>query len=90
MTAATATGLGLIAATLNAKYRDFQQLIPFLLQLGMVIYRLLVTSISSSLQNGNGSIPLNPMQASLMDFGWDLSSSSDSNLLSGTNLLHRL
>ena len=37
MTAATAVGLGLIAATLNAKYRDFQQLVPFLLQMGMYV-----------------------------------------------------
>jgi lipopolysaccharide transport system permease protein len=37
MSASTAIGLGLIAATLNAKFRDFQQLIPFLLQMGMYI-----------------------------------------------------
>jgi lipopolysaccharide transport system permease protein len=37
MTAATAVGLGLIAATLNAKYRDFQQLVPFILQMGMYL-----------------------------------------------------
>jgi len=37
MTASTAIGLGLIAATLNAKYRDFQQLVPFILQMGMYL-----------------------------------------------------
>ena len=37
MSASTAIGLGLIAATFNAKFRDFQQLIPFLLQMGMYI-----------------------------------------------------
>jgi lipopolysaccharide transport system permease protein len=37
MAAATAVGLGLIAATLNARFRDFQQLIPFLLQMGMYL-----------------------------------------------------
>ena len=37
MCASTAIGLGLIAATFNAKFRDFQQLIPFLLQMGMYI-----------------------------------------------------
>jgi lipopolysaccharide transport system permease protein len=37
MCAMTAIGLGLIAATFNAKFRDFQQLIPFLLQMGMYV-----------------------------------------------------
>ena len=37
MSATTAVGLGLIAATFNAKYRDFQQLVPFLLQMGMYV-----------------------------------------------------
>ena len=37
MAGSTAIGLGLIAATLNVKYRDFQQLVPFLLQMGMYI-----------------------------------------------------
>ena len=37
LSATTAIGLGLIAATFNAKFRDFQQLIPFLLQMGMYI-----------------------------------------------------
>lgn len=37
MSAATAIGLGLIAATINVKFRDFQQLVPFLLQMGMYI-----------------------------------------------------
>jgi lipopolysaccharide transport system permease protein len=32
-----AIGLGLMAATLNARYRDFQQLIPFVLQLGIYL-----------------------------------------------------
>lgn len=35
--ATTAVGLGLIAATLNSRFRDFQQLIPFLLQMGMYL-----------------------------------------------------
>lgn len=37
LAATTAIGLGLIAATFNVKFRDFQQLIPFLLQMGMYI-----------------------------------------------------
>jgi len=37
MSATTAVGLGLIAATFNSKFRDFQQLIPFLLQMGMYL-----------------------------------------------------
>ena len=37
LAAMTAIGLGLIAATFNAKFRDFQQLIPFLLQMGMYL-----------------------------------------------------
>ena len=30
-------GIGLLTATLNVKYRDFQQIIPFLLQLGIYV-----------------------------------------------------
>ena len=30
-------GLGLLTATLNVKYRDFQQIVPFLLQLGIYV-----------------------------------------------------
>lgn len=37
LTAILGFGLGLIFATLNVKYRDFQQLIPFLLQLGIYV-----------------------------------------------------
>lgn len=37
LAATTAIGLGLIAATINVKFRDFQQLIPFLLQMGMYL-----------------------------------------------------
>ena len=37
MAATTAIGLGLITATFNAKFRDFQQLVPFLLQMGMYL-----------------------------------------------------
>ena len=33
MASAFALGIGMIAATLNVKYRDFQQLIPFILQM---------------------------------------------------------
>jgi lipopolysaccharide transport system permease protein len=32
-----ALGLGMMMATLNVRYRDFQQLIPFILQLGIYI-----------------------------------------------------
>jgi len=37
LTAAFGVGLGLMAATLNVKFRDFQQLIPFALQLGIYL-----------------------------------------------------
>lgn len=37
MAAGFALGIGMIAATLNVKYRDFQQLIPFILQLGIYL-----------------------------------------------------
>ena len=37
MTAAFAIGIGLLAATLNARFRDFQQLIPFVLQMGIYL-----------------------------------------------------
>ena len=37
ITAAFAIGIGLLAATLNARFRDFQQLIPFMLQMGIYL-----------------------------------------------------
>jgi lipopolysaccharide transport system permease protein len=37
ITAAFALGIGLMAATLNVRFRDFQQLIPFLLQMGIYL-----------------------------------------------------
>jgi lipopolysaccharide transport system permease protein len=37
LAALTALGIGLIAAALNAHYRDFRQLIPILLQLGVFV-----------------------------------------------------
>lgn len=71
MTAATATGLGLIAATLNAKYRDFQQLIPFLLQLGMYLSPVgyLNQLVSAKWE---WVYALNPMAGIINGFRWTL------------------
>jgi lipopolysaccharide transport system permease protein len=71
MTAAFALGLGMIAATLNVKYRDFQQLIPFILQLGIYL---------SPVGYLNAIVPrkweviyaLNPMAGIINGFRWCL------------------
>ena len=71
MTAAFALGIGMIAATLNVKYRDFQQLIPFILQLGIYL---------SPVGYLNAIVPrkweviyaLNPMAGIINGFRWCL------------------
>lgn len=71
MIAATATGLGLIAATLNAKYRDFQQLVPFLLQLGMYLSPVgYLNQIVSP--KWEWVYSLNPMAGIINGFRWTL------------------
>lgn len=65
-------GIGLISATLNVKFRDFQQIIPFLLQLGIYI---------SPVGYLNQIVPrrweliysLNPMAGIINGFRWSLS-----------------
>jgi lipopolysaccharide transport system permease protein len=71
MSAFTAVGLGLIAATFNAKFRDFQQLVPFLLQMGMYISPVgylnqLVSPKWEALYS------LNPMAGIINGFRWSL------------------
>jgi lipopolysaccharide transport system permease protein len=69
--AAFGLGLGLMAATLNVKYRDFQQLIPFVLQLGIYL---------SPVGYLNQLVPkrwelvysLNPMAGIINGFRWSL------------------
>jgi lipopolysaccharide transport system permease protein len=64
-------GLGLISATLNVKFRDFQQIIPFILQLGIYI---------SPVGYINELVPkkweifysLNPMAGIINGFRWSL------------------
>lgn len=71
MASALALGLGMIAATLNVKFRDFQQLIPFLLQLGVYL---------SPVGYLNQIVPLkweliyslNPMAGIINGFRWSL------------------
>lgn len=66
-----ALGLGMIAATLNVKYRDFQHLIPFLLQLGIYL---------SPVGYLNSIVPLkweiiyslNPLAGIINGFRWTL------------------
>jgi lipopolysaccharide transport system permease protein len=75
MSATFALGFGLIAATLNTRYRDFQQLIPFLLQLGIYI---------SPVGYLNQLVPkrwelvysLNPMAGIINGFRWSLAPTS--------------
>ena len=64
-------GLGMLSATLNVKYRDFQQLIPFILQLGIYI---------SPVGYLNQLVPkkweiiysLNPLSGIINGFRWSL------------------
>jgi len=73
--AALALGIGLIAAVINTRFRDLQQLIPFLLQLGIYI---------SPVGYLNQVVPkkweliyaLNPMSGIINGFRWCLSPSS--------------
>jgi lipopolysaccharide transport system permease protein len=66
-----ALGLGMMMATLNVRYRDFQQLIPFILQLGIYI---------SPVGYLNQTVPahlefwysLNPMAGIINGFRWCL------------------
>jgi lipopolysaccharide transport system permease protein len=71
MAASFALGLGMIAATLNVKYRDFQQLIPFLLQLG--IYLSPVGYLNQIVPKKWELIySLNPMAGIINGFRWSL------------------
>ena len=64
-------GLGLIFATFNVKYRDFQQLIPFILQLG--IYLSPVGYLNSLVPRRWEIIySLNPMAGIINGFRWSL------------------
>lgn len=64
-------GFGLIAATLNAKYRDFQQLIPFTLQLGVFLSPVgyLNTLVSKKWEI---VYAINPMAGIINGFRWCL------------------
>ena len=71
MAASFALGLGMIAATLNVKYRDFQQLIPFMLQLG--IYLSPVGYLNQIVPKKWEMIySLNPMAGIINGFRWSL------------------
>lgn len=71
MASAFGLGIGLISATLNVKYRDFQQLIPFMLQLG--IYISPVGYLNQLVKPKWEFIySLNPMAAVINGFRWCL------------------
>jgi lipopolysaccharide transport system permease protein len=71
MVAAFGLGLGMISATLNIKFRDFQQLIPFMLQLG--IYLSPVGYLNQILpQRWEIIYSLNPMSGMINGFRWAL------------------
>lgn len=64
-------GMGLVTATLNAKYRDFQQLIPFALQLG--VYLSPVGYLNTLVPRRWEMIySLNPMAGIINGFRWCL------------------
>lgn len=64
-------GLGLIVATLNVKFRDFQQITPFLLQLG--IYLSPVGYLNSLVPRKWEIVyALNPMAGIINGFRWSL------------------
>lgn len=71
MTATTAIGLGLITATLNAKFRDFQQLVPFLLQLGMYVSPVGYLNQLVS-KKWEMMYSLNPLAGIINGFRWSL------------------
>ncbi len=71
MAATTAVGLGLIAATLNAKFRDFQQLIPFLLQMGMYLSPVGYLNQLIS-KKWEFAYSLNPLAGIINGFRWSL------------------
>ena len=71
MASAFALGMGMIAATLNVKYRDFQQLIPFILQMG--IYLSPVGYLNQIVPRKWEIIySLNPMAGVINGFRWTL------------------
>ena len=71
MASAFALGIGMIAATLNAKYRDFQQLIPFILQMG--IYLSPVGYLNQIVpRKWEVVYSLNPMAGIINGFRWTL------------------
>lgn len=71
LAASFGVGLGLMAATLNAKYRDFQQLIPFVLQLG--VYLSPVGYLNQLVpKNWELIYSLNPMAGIINGFRWSL------------------
>lgn len=71
MASAFALGIGMIAATLNAKYRDFQQLIPFILQMG--IYLSPVGYLNQIVpRKWEVAYSLNPMAGIINGFRWTL------------------
>lgn len=70
-----ASGLGMIMATLNVRFRDFQQLIPFLLQLG--IYISPVGYLNQLVSRKHEFLySLNPMAGIIDGFRWALAPSS--------------
>lgn len=70
-----ASGLGMIMATLNVRFRDFQQLIPFLLQLG--IYISPVGYLNQLVSRKHEFLySLNPMAGIIDGFRWALAPNS--------------
>jgi lipopolysaccharide transport system permease protein len=70
-----AVGMGLIAATLNVRYRDFQQLIPFMLQMG--IYLSPVGYLNQLVPKKWEMVySLNPMAGIINGFRWCLAPQS--------------
>jgi lipopolysaccharide transport system permease protein len=71
MTVISGLSIGLWLSALNAHYRDFGYVVPFLLQLGMVVSPVLYESSLVPLQ-WKWLYQLNPMAALLDGFRWSL------------------
>jgi lipopolysaccharide transport system permease protein len=71
-----AVGSGLFLAALNVKYRDFRYVVPFVIQLGLFVSPIAITSADVYHSNSpailKGLYSLNPMVAVIDGFRWCL------------------
>ena len=80
LTVISALAIGLWLSALNALYRDFGYVVPFMLQLGMVVSPVLYES-SLVPEHWKWLYQLNPMAALLDGFRWSLLGTAFPNLM---------